>query len=55
MYCLEWAMGSSWWEWSVRIQIIFIEVANGFLEWHQGRIESVAGGTMVSVYPATDT
>ena len=38
-----------------RIQMLFLEVANGVLEWHQGRIESVAGGTMVSVYPATES
>ena len=38
-----------------RIQMLFIEVANRALEWHQGSIESVAGGTMVSVYPATES
>ena len=38
-----------------RIKIIFLEVDKGVLEWHQGRIESVAGGTMVSVYPATES
>ena len=38
-----------------RIQMIFLEVANVVLEWHQGSIESVAGGTMVSVYPATES
>ena len=39
----------------IRIQMLFIEVANRALEWHQGSIESVAGGTMVSVYPATES
>ena len=36
-----------------RIQIFFLEVAKGFLEWHQLWKEAVAGGTMASVYPAT--
>ena len=36
-----------------RIQMIFLEVAKVVLEWYQGLTESVAGGTMSLVSPAT--
>ena len=36
-----------------RLQMIFLEVDKGVSEWHQGRTESVEGGIMASVSPAT--
>ena len=36
-----------------RIQMVFMEVAKGVLEWHQIWIEAVAGGTMALVSPTT--
>ena len=38
-----------------RIHMIFLEVTKGVSEWYQGWKEAVAGGTMVSVYPATES
>ena len=36
-----------------RLQMLFLDFANGFLEWHQLRTESVIGVTMALVTPAT--
>ena len=37
-----------------RLQMLFLNVSKGVSEWNQGRIEAVSGGTMASVFPATE-
>ena len=38
-----------------RIQMLFLEVAKGVLQWNQEWAASVAGGTMASFPPAIDS